>query len=58
MIETARRTGSRTDLRVWRSIGRTRTASPVPHGWAPAVVLVLVSLVDRMEYSLVSAVLP
>ncbi len=58
MIETARRTGSRTDRRVWRSIGRTRTASPVPYGWAPAVVLVLVSLVDRMEYSLVSAVLP
>ncbi|MGW5269580.1 MFS transporter [Rhodococcus sp. NPDC003994] len=43
---------------MWRSIGRTRTASPVPYGWAPAVVLVLVSLVDRMEYSLVSAVLP
>lgn len=58
MIETARRTGSRTDRRLWRSIGRTRTASPVPYGWAPAVVLVLVSLVDRMEYSLVSAVLP
>nr|WP_277345308.1 MFS transporter [Rhodococcus kroppenstedtii]NIL81886.1 putative L-galactonate transporter [Rhodococcus kroppenstedtii] len=58
MIETARKTGSRTDRRVWRSIGRTRTASPVPYGWAPAVVLVLVSLVDRMEYSLVSAVLP
>lgn len=58
MIETARRTGSRTDRRVWRSIGRTRTASPVPYGWAPAVVLVLVSLVDRVEYSLVSAVLP
>lgn len=58
MIETARRTGSQTDRRVWRSIGRTRTASPVPYGWAPAVVLLLVSLVDRMEYSLVSAVLP
>lgn len=58
MIETARRTGSRTVRRVWRSIGRTRTASPVPYGWAPAVVLVLVSLVDRVEYSLVSAVLP
>ncbi|MFC7959401.1 MFS transporter [Rhodococcoides kroppenstedtii] len=43
---------------MWRSIGRTRTASPVPYGWAPAVVLLLVSLVDRMEYSLVSAVLP
>ncbi|MBY6367844.1 MFS transporter [Rhodococcus corynebacterioides] len=30
----------------------------MPYGWGPAVVLVLVSLVDRVEYSLVAAVLP
>jgi MFS family permease len=32
--------------------------SRAPYGWAPAVVLFLVGLVDRVEYNLVAAVLP
>ncbi|MGB6183073.1 MAG: MFS transporter [Rhodococcus sp. (in: high G+C Gram-positive bacteria)] len=42
----------------WRTIGRRRDSATLPYGWGPAIVLVLVSLVDRMEYSLVAAVLP
>jgi MFS family permease len=33
-------------------------ADATPYGWAPAVVIFLVGLVDRVEFSLVSAVLP
>jgi MFS family permease len=32
--------------------------SRAPYGWAPAVVLFLVGLVDRVEYNLVAALLP
>ncbi|MGU3431938.1 MFS transporter [Actinomycetes bacterium M1A6_2h] len=53
-------TGVGTPLR-WRSIGARRsgpTSSELPFGWAPAIVLVLVAFVDRIEFSLVAAVLP
>ncbi|MFI8568543.1 MFS transporter [Rhodococcus sp. NPDC078407] len=45
----------------WRKIGTLRTgagASALPFGWGPAIVLVLVAFVDRIEFSLVAAVLP
>ncbi|MBY4131068.1 MFS transporter [Rhodococcus fascians] len=45
----------------WRTVGTLRTgagASALPFGWGPAIVLVLVAFVDRIEFSLVSAVLP
>src|SRR5689334_24758255 len=45
-----------------RSLGVLRAdagpASRTPYGWAPAVVIVLVGLVDRVEFSLVAALLP
>ena len=45
----------------WRTIGTLRTgpgSSTLPFGWAPAIVLILVAFVDRIEFSLVAAVLP
>ena len=45
----------------WRPIGPLRTgpgSSTLPFGWAPAIVLILVAFVDRIEFSLVAAVLP
>ena len=42
----------------WRTIGARRDSLTLPYGWGPAIVLVLVSLVDRIEFSLVAAVLP
>ena len=45
----------------WRRLGVARAdagpASRAPYGWAPAVVMFLVALVDRIEYSLLPAVL-
>jgi MFS family permease len=45
----------------WRTIGTLRTgpgSAVLPFGWGPAIVLVLVAFVDRIEFSLVAAVLP
>lgn len=45
----------------WRTIGTLRTgpgSTVLPFGWGPAIVLVLVAFVDRIEFSLVAAVLP
>lgn len=45
----------------WRTVGTLRAgagASALPFGWGPAIVLVLVAFVDRIEFSLVAAVLP
>jgi MFS family permease len=45
----------------WRTIGTVRggpKALDLPFGWGPAIVLILVAFVDRIEFSLVAAVLP
>lgn len=51
-------TGERDDPRVVAALRRAREGVATPYGWAPLWAMVLVTLVDRIETSVVAGVLP
>ncbi len=50
--------GERDDPRVVAALRRAREGVATPYGWAPLWAMVLVTLVDRIETSVVAGVLP